>query len=276
MLEGWDPGRPPPPPPTARWYCVHPPLPSAAVPCRRLWRPGQQEDLPRPAVSVLQWVSAGATPNGLPHDAHPSRKRFHLSPTSRPRPSLPPACLPLCLRTTTRTHATACSFLPRNVSIIGYSRTAMTSQQLRDKLRPRLDGNDLEVGAFLQRCTYVAGAYDGAAGWQALAAALAEREAEHPGCPYGRLYYLALPPSVYPQVCAGLKVSARGGMASQGEGRCGKAQQALAGGRAAAQHLDLAPASPTCATTDTTTACCHHHRRRTATGSGPAPAPGSA
>ena len=50
------------------------------------------------------------------------------------------------------------------------------------------------------------GAYDGPEGWKALAAALAAREARHPACPCGRLYYLALPPSVYPQVCSGLKV----------------------------------------------------------------------
>ena len=44
------------------------------------------------------------------------------------------------------------------------------------------------------------GAYDDAEGWQALAAALDAREAAHVCCPAGRLYYLALPPSVYPEV----------------------------------------------------------------------------
>lgn len=43
------------------------------------------------------------------------------------------------------------------------------------------------------------GSYDGPEGWQALAAVLNKREAERPYCPAGRLYYLALPPSVYPQ-----------------------------------------------------------------------------
>lgn len=52
-----------------------------------------------------------------------------------------------------------------------------------------------------------AGDYVGSEGWQALEGTLSGREAEHRGCPCGRLYYLALPPSVYPQVCSGLKAS---------------------------------------------------------------------
>ncbi len=51
------------------------------------------------------------------------------------------------------------SFLPRNVAIIGYARTQLTNQQLRDKLRPRLKGSDKERDDFLGRCTYVAGGW---------------------------------------------------------------------------------------------------------------------
>lgn len=52
------------------------------------------------------------------------------------------------------------------------------------------------------------GGYDGEEGWRGLAATLNAREqrARFCGNPCGRLYYLALPPSVYPQVCDGLKV----------------------------------------------------------------------
>lgn len=49
------------------------------------------------------------------------------------------------------------SFLPRNVAIIGYARTQLTDQQLRDKLRPRLKGSHQDKESFLERCTYVAG-----------------------------------------------------------------------------------------------------------------------
>ena len=37
-------------------------------------------------------------------------------------------------------------------------------------------------------------------GLQGLQAVLAERERQYGTCPAGRLFYLALPPSVYPQV----------------------------------------------------------------------------
>ena len=51
------------------------------------------------------------------------------------------------------------SFLPRNVAIIGYARTQLTDQQLRDKVRPRLKGSHQDKESFLDRCTYVAGGW---------------------------------------------------------------------------------------------------------------------
>lgn len=59
-----------------------------------------------------------------------------------------------------------------------------------------------------------AGSYDGEEGWHKLAGALAEREQRARFCchPCGRLYYLALPPSVYPQVCTGLKARGDAGL----------------------------------------------------------------
>ncbi|KAL4419711.1 hypothetical protein ABPG75_006809 [Micractinium tetrahymenae] len=96
-------------------------------------------------------------------------------------------------------------FLPHNVSIIGYARSPLTDHQLRDKLRPRLSGGEEERDAFLKHCTYVQGDYVGSQGWQGLEGVLSGREGKYHGCPCGRLYYLALPPSVYPQVCSGLK-----------------------------------------------------------------------
>ncbi|KAI3425139.1 hypothetical protein D9Q98_008910 [Chlorella vulgaris] len=96
-------------------------------------------------------------------------------------------------------------FLPSNVAIIGYARTDMNDDKLREKLKPKLVGSDDDIDKFLKRCTYVAGSYDGAEGWQGLAKVLDKRESKCSKNPAGRLYYLALPPSVYPQVCAGLK-----------------------------------------------------------------------
>ncbi len=61
----------------------------------------------------------------------------------------------------------------------------------------------LQVNKFLERCSYVAGTYDASEGFQALEKALREHESKSPCCPIGRLYYLALPPSVYPEVAKG-------------------------------------------------------------------------
>ena len=67
----------------------------------------------------------------------------------------------------------------------------------------RLPASSLQASKFLERCTYVSGTYDQPEGFQALNQALLDREAEHPRSPVGRLYYLALPPSVYPEVTRG-------------------------------------------------------------------------
>lgn len=99
-------------------------------------------------------------------------------------------------------------FLPRHTAIIGYGRSHMTDDALRNRLRPTLtagDGSSCSVDAFLSICTYVSGAYEGPEGFQGLESAITGHESGRIGKPAGRLYYLALPPSVYPTVCAGLK-----------------------------------------------------------------------
>jgi glucose-6-phosphate 1-dehydrogenase len=85
----------------------------------------------------------------------------------------------------------------------------MTDQDLRERLRPTLKSgeNNCDKDGFLNICTYVSGSYDSPEGFQALEKAISahEKEQKNSCCPAGRLYYLALPPSVYPQVCKGLK-----------------------------------------------------------------------
>jgi glucose-6-phosphate 1-dehydrogenase len=44
------------------------------------------------------------------------------------------------------------------VAIIGYARTPLKHEKLRDKLRPGLKVGEADADAFLERCTYVAGA----------------------------------------------------------------------------------------------------------------------
>jgi len=102
-------------------------------------------------------------------------------------------------------------FLPPRTQIVGYARTAMSVQELHERLRPHLQGAGVEaaeVARFLQLCTYMHGDYAAPEGYQALGRMLTQWEGHHEeGCSplVGRLFYLALPPTVYPEVCAGLK-----------------------------------------------------------------------
>ena len=76
----------------------------------------------------------------------------------------------------------------------------MSSEELREKLKPFLKGPEEEVAHFLELVDYVVGPYDQASGFQELQAHLKKRELRYAASPHGRLFYLALPPFVYPEV----------------------------------------------------------------------------
>lgn len=78
----------------------------------------------------------------------------------------------------------------------------MSDEELKEKVRPNLKGDEQVVEKFLDLLSYTAGLYDKAEGFQKLDQVLSERERKHSKAPVGRLFYLALPPSVYPQVPA--------------------------------------------------------------------------
>lgn len=90
----------------------------------------------------------------------------------------------------------------------------MTGDELRRRLRPALSGSIAETNAFLSICSYLPGSYDSPEGFQALEKELTRLEAQRPNSPTGRLFYLALPPSVYPSVCKRLKENCDGGCKS--------------------------------------------------------------
>lgn len=95
-----------------------------------------------------------------------------------------------------------CRHLPQSLAIIGYARSKLTDESIREKVKPQLKGgSDEDREAFLNTLSYVAGSYDQDDGYQALQKAIKQREQNHDQVPLGRLFYLALPPSVYPQVC---------------------------------------------------------------------------
>ncbi|CAI9111507.1 OLC1v1011743C5 [Oldenlandia corymbosa var. corymbosa] len=96
------------------------------------------------------------------------------------------------------------------VAIFGYARTKLSDDELRDRIRGYLShgkDNTEDLTKFLQLIKYVSGAYDAEEGFRALDKAIAEHEASKlsPGESPRRLFYLALPPSVYPSVCKMIK-----------------------------------------------------------------------
>ncbi|GER33297.1 glyceraldehyde-3-phosphate dehydrogenase [Striga asiatica] len=102
-------------------------------------------------------------------------------------------------------------FLQLNeVHIFGYSRTKLSDDELRDRIRGYLP-QDKEVkdnvSDFLQLIKYVSGSYDAPEGFQVLDKVISEHETSKNSIEGSsrRLFYLALPPSVYPQVCKMIK-----------------------------------------------------------------------
>ncbi|KAK9090197.1 hypothetical protein Sjap_023374 [Stephania japonica] len=99
-------------------------------------------------------------------------------------------------------------FLQSNeVHIFGYARTRISDDELRDRIRGYLvdshGASTDDLPQFLQLIKYVNGGYDSEEGFRLLDKAISEHEFSK-NSQEGtsrRLFYLALPPSVYPSVC---------------------------------------------------------------------------
>ncbi|XP_063941790.1 glucose-6-phosphate 1-dehydrogenase 6, cytoplasmic-like isoform X1 [Daucus carota subsp. sativus] len=96
------------------------------------------------------------------------------------------------------------------VYIFGYARTKISDDDLRDRIRGYLtpnknaaEGHTEDATKFLQLIKYVCGAYDTEEGFQCLDKEISEYEISKKSIEGSsrRLFYLALPPSVYPPVC---------------------------------------------------------------------------
>jgi len=99
-------------------------------------------------------------------------------------------------------------FLPPKTAVVGYARSAMTDEDLRARLGPYLKSSvPGAVDKFLSICTYIRGQYDDTASYAPLQAALLAHEERQPDHPCGRLFYFALPPTVYPDVCRSIRGS---------------------------------------------------------------------
>jgi glucose-6-phosphate 1-dehydrogenase len=104
-------------------------------------------------------------------------------------------------------------FLPNDqLQIFGYARSKMTSTELHNRLRgylksdrtdPTMDPT-LVVNQFLSLVTYISGPYDEESGYVKLNEQISSAEEAKCGttCSTRRLFYLALPPSIYPIVSA--------------------------------------------------------------------------
>ncbi|RKO89471.1 hypothetical protein BDK51DRAFT_27089, partial [Blyttiomyces helicus] len=99
-------------------------------------------------------------------------------------------------------------FLPPGVHIIGYARSSIEIEAFRKRVSSRMkiagDSEQKKLDEFLLRCTYVAGKYDEAASFQRLNIAVLKAEEGVSGQKH-RVFYMALPPSVFIPASQGLR-----------------------------------------------------------------------
>ncbi|KAG0186111.1 Glucose-6-phosphate 1-dehydrogenase [Apophysomyces sp. BC1034] len=100
-------------------------------------------------------------------------------------------------------------FLPENTQIVGYARTQMTHEDYLGRVTQYIKAQDCQetLEKFKKITSYVSGQYDDDKSWQHLDSALRESEQKR-GLTVGkkhRIFYMALPPSVFIPVAKGLK-----------------------------------------------------------------------
>eukprot|EP00611_Tribonema_gayanum_P002468 TRINITY_DN1183_c0_g1_i2.p1 TRINITY_DN1183_c0_g1~~TRINITY_DN1183_c0_g1_i2.p1 ORF type:complete len:524 (-),score=161.99 TRINITY_DN1183_c0_g1_i2:480-2051(-) len=99
-------------------------------------------------------------------------------------------------------------FLPSSVAIVGYARSNMTDEQLRDKLRPFVEKASSDKAAldkFLERVFYRSGGYDDHEAMKAMIKDVEKWEAESATGKANRIFYFAVPPSVFLPTAAAIK-----------------------------------------------------------------------
>ncbi|KAG5643962.1 hypothetical protein DXG03_009313 [Asterophora parasitica] len=102
-------------------------------------------------------------------------------------------------------------FLPRDVKIVGYARTKMDRDEFHKRATSYIKNpdNDPEVSAHIEEfkalSTYVSGSYEDGAAFDNLNKHLEEIESKYQSKETNRIFYLALPPSVFVPVAKNLK-----------------------------------------------------------------------
>mmetsp|Transcript_21329 Transcript_21329/g.36661 ORF Transcript_21329/g.36661 Transcript_21329/m.36661 type:complete len:527 (-) Transcript_21329:244-1824(-) len=89
-------------------------------------------------------------------------------------------------------------FLPKDVLIMGYSRSKLTDDDLRQRITPGLSGkgSPVDIQAFLRLCVYRSGPFESEESWGKVEEEILSREQKFQGNA-NRLFYMAVPPSVF-------------------------------------------------------------------------------
>jgi len=97
--------------------------------------------------------------------------------------------------------------LPKHAHIIGYARSHLTKEELKERVSPACKSVCDEqhmLDGFFERCDYFAGGYDSAESFRELAKKLADVEDQGAA---NRMFYLAVPPSVFHPAAAAFQPS---------------------------------------------------------------------
>lgn len=98
------------------------------------------------------------------------------------------------------------SFLPEKTAICGYARSKKTDDEFRDHIAPYLKGGDEdEKNAFLDKCTYRSGKYDSEDDVREAFVGIQQWEGSTGLRCVNRLFYFAIPPSVFVPIGTSLK-----------------------------------------------------------------------
>lgn len=99
------------------------------------------------------------------------------------------------------------NFLPQNTEIVGYARSHMTDKDFHERITSHIKNFKNEdkkhVDAFLKKCNYVSGKYDEDKAWQGLNKKIEDLEKR--SSVVHRVFYMALPPTVYKDAATGIK-----------------------------------------------------------------------
>jgi len=99
------------------------------------------------------------------------------------------------------------NFLPENTQIVGYARSKLSNEEFHDRITSHIKNLKSEdkskVSEFLKKCIYVAGQYDKDEDWKMLNSKI--EELEQRSSVVHRVFYMALPPTVYISSATGLK-----------------------------------------------------------------------